>query len=74
LPARLRAKEGSIINTQVKRSLIRVSSHTVSAVSGPEEVKTIRRPIMPKAIDAPIKILVAVFCIILLYHKFKLIK
>ena len=47
----LRAKEGSMKKTLVKRSLTRVSSQAVSAVSGPEDVKTISRPIIPKAIE-----------------------
>jgi hypothetical protein len=63
LPAILKAKDGSMKNTQVNKSLINVSSHTVSAVSGPEPVKTISKPIIPKAIEANMKILVAIFCI-----------
>lgn len=62
LLARLSAKEGRIMKTHVKRSLISVSSHTVSAVSGPEDVKTISNPTIPKAIEVIMKILVAIFC------------
>ncbi len=47
----LKAKEGSITKTHVNRSLISASSQAVSAVSGPEDVKTISRPIIPKAIE-----------------------
>ncbi|MDD4804845.1 MAG: hypothetical protein PHN69_06800 [Candidatus Pacebacteria bacterium] len=51
LLATLNANEGSIIKTAVKRSLINVSSSFVSGVSGPEDVKTIQMPIIPKIID-----------------------
>lgn len=67
-PARLMANDGKIINTVVKSNLIKISVNFVSGVSGPEAVKTIHRPIIPKAIDEIIKIRVAIFCIYSLYH------
>lgn len=62
-PAKPIANEGKITNTQIKRSLISNSSQAVSAVSGPDEVNTMSRPIIPKAIDAHMKTFVAIFCI-----------
>lgn len=47
----LSANDGKIMKTVAKRSLISVSSSCVSAVSGPDDVKTIQKPIIPKAID-----------------------
>jgi len=67
LPARLRAKEGNIIKTVVNNSFINTSKIAVSAVSGPEEVKTTKMPIIPKIIDEPIKTFVAIFCISSVY-------
>lgn len=68
LPATLNAKEGSIINTVVNKSLINISLIGESFLSGPEEVRTTQIPIIPKAIDAYIKICVATFCMYLLYY------
>lgn len=63
LPATLSAKEGRIINTVAKRSLINVWLKFESGVSGLEAVKTTKRPIIPKAIDAYINTRVAMFLI-----------
>lgn len=68
LPARLNAKEGSITKTVANNNLINISLVGESGVSGPEAVRTIKIPMIPKAIEAPIKIRVAIFCIILVYQ------
>lgn len=69
LPAILNAKEGNIINTVVNKSLINASLMGESFLFGPEDVRTTQIPIIPKAIDAYIKICVAIFCMYLLYQK-----
>lgn len=56
------------MKTQVNKSLASALSHNVSIWSGPELVKTISSPTIPKAIDAYINTFVDVFCIALLYH------
>ena len=61
--ATLSAKDGSIIKTQVNKSLASVLSHGVSIWSGPELVKTISSPTIPKAIEAYMKMRVEIFCI-----------
>jgi len=64
LPAILNANEGSIIKAVTNSSLINNSLSQVSFLSGPDAVKTTKIPIMPKTIEAPMKILVAIFCIV----------
>lgn len=63
-PAILNAKDGNIIKTVTNSSFINVSVKTVSFVSGPEDVNTRRIPIIPKIIDAHMKIFVATACIL----------
>lgn len=63
LPAMLMAKEGSMIKTVVCKSLASTSLSAVCSPSSPP-VRTSTIPIIPKAIDAPINIFVAIFCII----------
>ena len=62
LPAMLMAKEGSMIKTVVCKSLASISLNTVCSPSNPP-VTAIIIPIIPKEIDAPINIFVAIFCI-----------
>mgnify|MGYP006906751524 CR=1 FL=1 len=47
------------------KSLMNISLIFESGVSGPEAVMTTKIPIIPKKIDEYIKILVAIFCIVL---------
>ena len=68
-PATLKAKEGNIKNTLVNKSRINISVVGESGVSGPEAVRIIRMPMIPKRIDEPMKIRVAIFCMILVYHR-----
>lgn len=63
LPARLSANEGNITNTATCISLPSISLKTVCSPSIPP-VTAIVIPITPKAIDAPINVFVAIFCII----------
>ena len=58
-----------MMKTVVMRSLIRIPAAVVSGVSGPPAVKTIKIPITPKAIEAYMKIRVAIFCIAVVYQK-----
>ena len=55
-----------MMKTQVNKSLASILSHGVSIWSGPELVKTISRPMIPKAIEVYMKIWVEIFCIDLL--------
>ena len=57
-----------MIKTVANKSLISTSLVFESGVSGPEAVITIKIPMMPKTIDAQIKIRVAIFCMNLVYH------
>lgn len=52
LPATLSAKEGRIINTSIKRSLINVWLKMESGLSGPEAVRTTSIPKIPNMRDA----------------------
>jgi len=52
LPATLRAKDGKIIKTVVNKSFIKISVSFVSGVFGPEEVRIMQIPIIPKTIEA----------------------
>ena len=51
LLARLNANEGSMMKTLANKSLINILLKVESGVSGPEAVTTIKRPMIPKAID-----------------------
>ncbi len=48
--------------TVVNKSLINILVVFESGVSGPPAVRTIKIPMIPKTIDAEMKIFVAVFC------------
>ena len=58
----LSANDGKIINTVANSNRISVSDKVLSGVFGPPAVKTISRPIIPKAIEAQINTRVAIFC------------
>ena len=60
----LSAKEGSIINTFIKRSRISIWLNWESGLSGPEPVSTTNMPTIPNVIEAQINIRVAIFCMI----------
>ena len=60
----LSAKDGRIIKTFIKSSRINNSLRCESGVSGPEAVSTISIPTMPKVTEAPMNMLVAIFCIL----------
>lgn len=47
----LKANEGNIIQTVANKSLISVSLKGESGVSGPEAVRTIKIPMIPKRMD-----------------------
>lgn len=64
----LSAKEGRIINTFIKRSLISSWVMVESGLFGPEAVSTIAIPTIPKMIEAQINIRVAIFCMLLVYQ------
>jgi hypothetical protein len=74
LPATLNAKEGSIMNTFIKRSRISISLAWESGLSDPEAVSTTNIPIRPKVIEAQINIRVAIRCIVLSIAKTDLFK
>lgn len=63
LPAKLIANDGSMMNTVACKSRTNISLKAVCSPSKPP-AKTKMIPITPKAIDAPINIFVANFCII----------
>jgi len=65
----LSAKEDSITNTFIKRSLISVSLTVESGLSGPEAVNTSNIPKMPNVTEAYINIRVAIFCMIQVYQR-----
>jgi hypothetical protein len=48
----LSAKEGKIINTFIKRSLINIWLRLESGLSGPEAVSTTNIPTIPNVIEA----------------------
>jgi hypothetical protein len=48
----LNAKEGKIINTFIKRSLMSIWLKLESGLSGPEAVRTTNIPTIPNATDA----------------------
>jgi hypothetical protein len=52
LPAKLKAKEGKMTKTVTNNNLINNSLMIESGVSGPDEVKTIKIPMIPKTMDA----------------------
>ncbi|MBP6060781.1 MAG: hypothetical protein KA515_02145 [Candidatus Pacebacteria bacterium] len=54
------------MNTEVNKSLINIWLKFESGESGPEAMRTIKTPTIPKRIDANIKTLVAIFCIAIL--------
>ena len=56
-----------MIKTVVNKSFISISNMLESAVSGPEEVKTTKIPIIPKRMDEPMKTFVAIFCMSSVY-------
>lgn len=64
----LSAKEGRIINTFIKRSLMSISLRLESGLSGPEPVSTTNIPTIPNVIEAQINTRVAIFCISLVYQ------
>lgn len=68
LLARLSAKDGSIINTFIKISLISISLTLESGLSGPEAVRTNNIPRIPKVTEAQINTRVTIFCIFLVYQ------
>ena len=52
LPATLKANEGSMMKTVINKSFMSVSLKAESCLSGPDPVKMMRIPKIPKAIDA----------------------
>ncbi len=56
------------MKTVANRSLINISVIVESGVSCPPAVKTIKIPIIPKAVDEYINARVAIFCIGLVYQ------
>jgi len=65
LPAILSANAGKIINTFIKSNLMSSSPVCESGLSGPDDVRTAKMPITPKVMEAPMKMQVAIFCIVL---------
>ena len=70
LPATLKANDGSITKTDMKNNLLSTILNTevlCPTGPGPGEVRIMRIPIVPKAIEAQMKMRVAIFCIVELY-------
>lgn len=65
LPAMLSANDGRMMKTVVSKNFINV---LFGSELSPASDKTSKIPMSPKAIDAYIKIRVAIFCMVLLYQ------
>jgi len=64
-PATLKANDGSITKILINSNLpstIPIAEVFCSNGPGPEELKIMRIPMIPKAMDAQMKIRVAIFC------------
>ncbi|MDR3582427.1 MAG: hypothetical protein P4L67_04105, partial [Candidatus Pacebacteria bacterium] len=64
LPATLNANEGNMMKTVANRSRVNMMPIIESLASPLGSSKTINIPMIPKAIDEPMNIRVAIFCMI----------